>query len=161
MTRRKMVDGLTPNLSNFGLRKERMGADKGGASGAAWSPFSLVVGEGSGWEDAGCGSLSAGWRAGTDPSWAVVSDSGSGMKDSGRLRLSLNPISPRLVGNGSAWGRVMAGSGEAMGEEGERVAMTSRLCVLRDACTWQVCPRRDEEPGLGEWGVGEKVPCRL
>ena len=45
-----------------------------------------------------------------------------------------------------------------MGEEGERVAMTSRLYVRRDACTWQVCLRRDEEPGLGEWGSGRKYP---
>ena len=102
-TRRKMVDGLTPNLLNFGLRKESMGVGEGWDSGVGWSPFSLVIGEGSGREVAGCGSLSAGWRAGMDASRAVKSDSGWGLKDTGRLRLSLYPISPRLVGNGSAW----------------------------------------------------------
>jgi len=102
-TRRKMVDGLTPNLLNFGLRKERMGVDDGSDSGVGWSPFSLVIGEGSDWDVAGCGSLSAGWRTGV-ASWAVTSDSGSGLRDTGRLRLALYPISPRLVGNGSAWG---------------------------------------------------------
>jgi len=48
VTRRKMVDGLTPHLPNFGLRKEKMGRDESWAS----SPFSLVIGDGSGWEAA-------------------------------------------------------------------------------------------------------------
>ena len=29
------------------------------------------------------------------------------------------------------------------------------------ACTWQVWQRRDEEPGLGELGVGEEGLCSL
>jgi hypothetical protein len=105
VTRRKIVDGLTPCLLNFGLRKEKMGLDEGWD----WLP---VIEDGSGWEAAaGRGSLSAGWRAGTDAWWAVMSDSGCGLGGSGRLRLSLYPISPRLVGNGSAWGRGAADDG--------------------------------------------------
>jgi len=100
VTRRKIVDGLTPNLPNFGLRKENMGAGEGW--GADWSTFSLAIGEASGWGVVGCNSVSAGWRAGIDESRAVVAESGSGLEDNGRMRLSLYPISPRLVGNGSA-----------------------------------------------------------
>ena len=79
-----------------------MGLDDGRV--ADWSPSSLVIGDGPGWEAADCGSLSAGWRSGRDERWAVVSDSGSGLEGNGRLRLSLYPISPLLVGNGSACG---------------------------------------------------------
>ena len=105
--------------------------------------------------------MSAGWRTGAEALWAVMSDSGSGMKETGRLRLSLYPISPRLVGNGSACGRTSVGPWETVGEEGERVAMTSRVCVRRVACAWQVCREGEgEEPGLVNWGLGEKGPER-
>jgi len=154
VTRRKIVDVLTPNLLNFGLRKESMGPDEDRDWGADWSPLSLAIGDGPGWETAVCGSLSAGWRVGTDERWAVEADSGSGAEGNGLVRLSLKPISPLLVGNGSACGRVSVCSWKTMGDEGEREDMTSRRRVRRVACTWQVWQDGMRSLASVNWGSG-------
>jgi len=99
-----MVDTLTPNLVYFGSKKAM---DEGWDLATDWLPFVLAIENGPGSEDACPGSLSAGCLAGTDVRWAVTSDSGSASEDTGGLRLSLYPISPRLVGNGSACGRAV------------------------------------------------------
>ena len=102
-----MVDTLTPNFVTFGFKKEKKGADEDGGSTADWLPLPSVIETGSGSGDAGRGSLSAGCLAGMDVWRAVTSDSGTAVGDAGGLRLSLYPISPRLVGNGSACGRTV------------------------------------------------------
>lgn len=64
MTRRKIVDVLTPFLANLGL-KEREGLDEGWDGAEDWLPLELVIEDGPSSEAAGGCSLSAGWRAGT------------------------------------------------------------------------------------------------
>ena len=67
VTRRRMVDTLTPCLVTFGLKREkkRPDGDSWGSAGD-WLPFVLVIGAGSSSEAAGRGSLSAGCLAGMD-----------------------------------------------------------------------------------------------
>ena len=102
-----MVDALTPCLATFGVNKEERKPDEDWDSAGGWLPFALAIGAGSDSEAAGSGSLSAGCLAGMDASWAVTSDSDPALGETGGLRLSLYPISPRLVGNGSACGRTV------------------------------------------------------
>lgn len=86
VTRRKMVDVLTPRLPNLGLRKEKMGVDGGWGWTGGWSPFPLAIVGGTGSEGAGRGSTTA-W---TDRvSRVAMSDSCSGLEGAGGLRLSL------------------------------------------------------------------------
>jgi len=119
VTRRRIVDNLTPYLESFGLKTEKRGRDEGRDPAAGWLPFTLAIGDGPGSEEADGGSLSAGCLAGRDVWRAVSSDSGSTLvEDAGGLRLSLYPISPRLVGNGSACGRAVDPE-ETMEDEGE------------------------------------------
>ena len=118
-----MVDVLTPHLLSLGLKREKMGRGEGSDWLTGWLPPASTIGSGPGSEDIGGGSLSAGCLAGMDVDGVVTSDSGSSLEGTGGLRLSLYPISPRLVGNGSAGGRVV-GSCETMGNES--VAMASK-----------------------------------
>ena len=64
VTRRKMVDVLTPRLSNLGL-KERAGLEVDRGSVEGWLPPASAVADGPSSEGAGGCSLSAGWWAGT------------------------------------------------------------------------------------------------
>ena len=107
VTRRMIVDSLTPYLVNLGLKTEKRGRVEDWDSAAGWLPFTLVVGDGPCSEDAGGGPLSAGCLAGRDVRWAATSVSGSALEDAGGLGLSLYPISPCLLGNGSACGRAV------------------------------------------------------
>ena len=81
-----------------------MGRDEDWDWAADWLPSALAIGDGPCSGVAGGESLSAGCLSGSEEWREATSDSGSGMKDTGGLRLSLYPISPRLVGNGSACG---------------------------------------------------------
>ena len=104
VTRRRIVDTLTPYLPTFGLKKEEMAPDEGWDSAADWLPLVLLIETGSCSETAGCGSLSAGCLAGIDVWRAVRSESDSSLEGAGGLRLSVYPNSPRLVGNGPGCG---------------------------------------------------------
>ena len=105
-TKRMIVDDLTPHLLSLGLKKEKVGRDEGWDSAAGWLPPTLTIGDGADSEDSSGCSLSAGCLAGMDAEGVVTSDSCSSLEETAReLRLSLYPISPRLVGNGSACGR--------------------------------------------------------
>lgn len=86
VTRRRIVDTLTPCLVTFGWKMENKGPDED------WDP-ALVIETGS-----GRGALSAGCLAGVDVRWAVMSDSGTASEVTEELMLSLYPISPRLAG---------------------------------------------------------------
>ena len=99
-----MVDTLTPCLVTFGLKKERKRPDGDWDSAGDWLPFVLMIGAGSGSEAAGRVSLSAGCLVGMDLWRAVTFESDSPWEETGGLRLSLYPSSPRLVGNGSGCG---------------------------------------------------------
>jgi hypothetical protein len=66
VTRRKMVDALTPCLVDFGFKKEKREPGEDWESAGDWLPFVLVIGAGSGSEAGGSGSLSAGCLAGMD-----------------------------------------------------------------------------------------------
>ena len=105
VTRRRMVDTLTPHLVTFGLKRDERKVDEDRGSTVGWLPFRLVIGVCSGWGVGGGWSLSAGCLAGMGSSRAVTSASGSGLEVDGGLRLSLYPSSPRLVGGepGCGW----------------------------------------------------------
>lgn len=79
-----------------------MGADEGWGWAAGSLPSTFSIGDGPDSEDIGCGSLSAGCLAGMGVCSVATSDSDSALEGAGGLRLSLYPISPRLVGNGPA-----------------------------------------------------------
>ena len=66
VTRRKMVDALTPCLATFGVNKEERKPDEDWDSAGGRLPFALAIGASSGSEAAGSGSLSAGCLAGMD-----------------------------------------------------------------------------------------------
>jgi len=60
VTRRRIVDTLTPNLQYFGSKKAKMGPDGGSDPATDWLPFVLAIGSGPRPEGAGRGTLSAG-----------------------------------------------------------------------------------------------------
>jgi len=64
VTRRKMVDVLTPHWFGFDLKKDKMGLCEGWGRAVDWLSFALAIAGGPCSEDAGCGSLSAGCLAG-------------------------------------------------------------------------------------------------
>ena len=66
VTRRTMVDTLTPHLVTFGLKKDERKADEDWGSTLGWLPSELVIGVCSGSGAGGGWSLSAGCLAGMD-----------------------------------------------------------------------------------------------
>lgn len=65
VTRRKIVDVLTPCLPTLGLRKEKKGLEEGWDAAEGGLPPALAIGDGPSAGAAGGGSVSAGCRAGS------------------------------------------------------------------------------------------------